>query len=71
VYATCSLLAGENERIVEQFLRDDPRFSTEDAGRLLRSIGLSIDSDPPFLNLRPDLGPTDGYFAAVLRRVAS
>ncbi len=68
VYATCSLLRGENEGVVEHFLSSRQDFSLEDARSILRAQGIEPGSDSPYLQLRPDQGPSDGYFAAVLRR---
>jgi len=55
VYATCSLLAEENEKQVEIFLEHHKDF--EPAGE--------------YLKLTPAKNDTDGFFAAVLKRKAS
>ncbi len=69
VYATCSLLAEENERIVEAFLAAHPGFVVVPANELLASQKISLDTGI-YLHLRPDLHQTDGFFAAVLERKA-
>jgi 16S rRNA (cytosine967-C5)-methyltransferase len=52
VYATCSLLAEENENQIEAFLGAHPEFQ--------------IKGD--FLKLTPAVHDTDGFFAAVLTK---
>ena len=52
VYATCSLLAEENENQVAAFMKDHPEFE--------------LSGDP--LKLTPAQNDTDGFFAAVLKR---
>jgi 16S rRNA (cytosine967-C5)-methyltransferase len=68
VYATCSLLAQENEDIVTAFLAEHGDYKLVPAGEVLaeRKIGLEMGDT---LRLRPDLHDTDGFFAAVLERV--
>jgi 16S rRNA (cytosine967-C5)-methyltransferase len=79
VYATCSLLAEENQQVVEAFLLANPGFAREGA--------TFPDSDPTFtalqrqdgalaerlqqageLQLWPHRHNTDGFYAQVLRR---
>jgi 16S rRNA (cytosine967-C5)-methyltransferase len=67
VYATCSLLAEENEDIVAAFLVAHPEFRQLDCARLLREAGVSLDTGL-FLRLFPHLHGTDGFFAAALGR---
>lgn len=73
VYATCSVLAAENERNVEDFLETE-------AGSRFERVSLSRDSaaarlmgagqqDVPFFQTLPTTDGPDGHFAAVLRRV--
>ncbi|MBO9355259.1 RsmB/NOP family class I SAM-dependent RNA methyltransferase [Bordetella petrii] len=68
VYATCSLLAEENESQAEQFLATHPDFELIDGAALLvnRCPGLSLAG--PYVQLRPDVHGTDGFFAAVFER---
>lgn len=67
VYATCSLLADENETVVHAFLAGHPEFRRRHAGEVLASerIPLTCDED---LMLLPHLHGTDGFYAAVLER---
>lgn len=68
VYSTCSLLAEENDRVVDAFLAAHPEFtpmtSDEIWGRE-RAIQLG---DSGRLRLSPDTHGADGFFAAVMRR---
>jgi 16S rRNA (cytosine967-C5)-methyltransferase len=69
VYATCSLLAEENQRIVEAFLAAQPQFSALDCGELLQQQGIAVGAMPQ-LQLWPQLHHTDGFFAAAFTRSA-
>lgn len=69
VYATCSLLAEENEAIVEAFVAAHPDFVIVPANELLAAQKIVLDTGA-YLKLRPDLHQTDGFFAAVLERRA-
>jgi 16S rRNA (cytosine967-C5)-methyltransferase len=68
VYATCSLLAEENEGIVDAFLaapsRVPPRVGAGPAGRAGRRLETGER-----LRLLPHVHDTDGFFAAVMERV--
>lgn len=57
VYATCSLLAEENEERVEAFLAAHPDFTLQPK-----------DETGPYLRLSPQATETDGFFAATLLR---
>ncbi|QBJ78654.1 SAM-dependent methyltransferase [Aquitalea sp. USM4] len=69
VYATCSLLPQENRDIVEAFLAAHPDFSLlpMDAALAEQKIPLQIGD---YLELKPHLHNSDGFFAAVLVRKA-
>lgn len=69
VYATCSLLASENEGIVAQFLAAHPDFHLIPARDVLAEQKLALDTGD-FLQLLPHLHQSDGFFAAVLARAA-
>lgn len=68
VYATCSLLAEENEAILAGFLGSHADFRLVPAGEVLAAqrIGLEMGDT---LRLDPARHGTDGFFAAVLERV--
>jgi 16S rRNA (cytosine967-C5)-methyltransferase len=67
VYATCSVLPDENERIVEAFRAAHPAFVPLDAAALLAQAGVPLDTGPT-LALLPHRHGCDGFFAAVLER---
>ena len=66
VYATCSLLAVENERIVEAFLAAHPAFHLLPVEQVLARQGIAVSGD--MLHLLPHRHDTDGFFAAVLEK---
>ena len=68
VYATCSLLAEENDAIVAAFREKHPDFSLLPASTLLGKQGIACDGD--VLRLLPHQHNTDGFFAAALERKA-
>ena len=70
VYGTCSLLAEENESIVERFLAAHPDFALVPAGEVLARQGIAIPGCERYLALSPVKHDTDGFFAAVLQRAA-
>ncbi len=67
VYATCSILAEENQEQVERFLAAYPDFELVDAAPLL-AARTPLHIEGPYLSLRPDVHGTDGFFAAVMER---
>jgi 16S rRNA (cytosine967-C5)-methyltransferase len=69
VYATCSLLAEENEVQVDRFLSGHSDYRTVPLDRAW-SLTSAAPSDGPYLSLTPHRHGTDGFFAAVLERVA-
>lgn len=64
VYATCSLLARENQEIVAAFLAQNRSFKTLDATYTVEGL----PGEGPFLTLLPHITKTDGFFAAVFQR---
>ena len=67
VYATCSLLAEENEDIVTAFLAERPEFLGLHCGELLREQRIALDTGH-LLRLYPHLHGTDGFFAVAMTR---
>jgi 16S rRNA (cytosine967-C5)-methyltransferase len=67
VYATCSLLAEENQQVVESFLSGHPEFSQLDCAELLRQQRIPLDTGRE-LKLWPPTLAMDGFFAAALAR---
>jgi 16S rRNA (cytosine967-C5)-methyltransferase len=71
VYATCSLLALENQEVVERFLAEQPDFAPLEAAHVLAAQRIEIDHAArfaPWFVMLPHLHGTDGFFAAVLER---
>ncbi len=67
IYATCSLLSDENERIAESFLATHPDFKLLNAAEILRQQQINLDTGD-YLKLLPHLHQTDGFFAAVFEK---
>jgi 16S rRNA (cytosine967-C5)-methyltransferase len=71
VYATCSLLAQENQEIVAAFLAAHPQFAPADSAAILAAQDIRIDGAErfaPWFVMLPHLHGSDGFFAAVLER---
>jgi 16S rRNA (cytosine967-C5)-methyltransferase len=71
VYATCSLLAQENQQVIEDFLRGQDEFHAVPAAEVLAAQGVDIDHAArfaPYFVMLPHLHGTDGFFAAVIER---
>ncbi|ENO83024.1 Fmu (Sun) domain-containing protein [Thauera sp. 27] len=69
VYATCSLLAEENDAIVDAFLAAHPGFAQLSAQDILDKQGVAVATGER-LRLMPHVHDTDGFFAAVMERRA-
>ena len=67
VYATCSLLAEENDAIADAFLTAHPGFRALSAQEILARQGVEIETGER-LRLLPHVHDTDGFFAAVFER---
>ncbi len=67
VYATCSLLAEENEAQVEGFLTRHPGFRVVPVSAAW-ALDVPVPCADPFLVLTPRRHGTDGFFGAVLER---
>jgi 16S rRNA (cytosine967-C5)-methyltransferase len=73
LYATCSILAEENEAVAEAFLRAHPAFALVPAGAALAAARVELPQVGPadgFLRLRPDAHGTDAFFGALMERRA-
>ncbi|MEK7728165.1 MAG: RsmB/NOP family class I SAM-dependent RNA methyltransferase, partial [candidate division KSB1 bacterium] len=68
VYATCSLMAEENEKIVEGFLNQNADFRPADAAAILQRYGLSQLAENNRMKLLPHRHGCDGFFAAALEK---
>ena len=67
VYATCSILAEENEGVVDAFLASHADFQRLSAQEVLAAQGIVIDCGED-MRLSPQKHGTDGFYAAVLER---
>ncbi len=67
VYATCSILAEENEAIVDAFLATHADFHRLSAQEVLAAQGIIIDCGED-MRLSPQKHGTDAFYAAVLER---
>ena len=67
VYATCSLLDEENDRVVEQFLVAHDDFELVPMSKVLAEQKIDLEMGD-YLKLLPHKHQTDGFFAAVLER---
>lgn len=73
VYATCSLLAEENQVVAERFLAAQAGFEPVPAAEVLRGQGITIpglEGAAPYFVMLPHQHGTDGFFAAVMQRIA-
>jgi 16S rRNA (cytosine967-C5)-methyltransferase len=69
VYATCSLLPGEDEDQVDAFLAAHPDFARMPVGEAwAESVGGQCPTPGPDLLLTPKRHATDGFYAAILAR---
>ena len=71
IYATCTVLARENQNVVTAFLDEHENFQLMPVKAIWgRERAAPIaDADGHYLSVGPDRQGTDGFFAAVLRRV--
>jgi len=73
VYATCSLLPDENEAVAQDFAAAHAEFELLNAAELLHALKVpdasALTTSAGHLRLWPHRHGTDGFFAAVWRRV--
>ena len=69
VYATCSLLEEENQRVAENFLATHPEFDLVPMSKVLAEQKIALEMGD-YLVLLPHVHQTDGFFAAVFERKA-
>jgi 16S rRNA (cytosine967-C5)-methyltransferase len=70
VYATCSILSAENERVTEAFAARHTDFQALSCAELLAAQRIPLDTGVQ-LRLWPHLHGTDGFFAAAFRRTGA
>lgn len=71
VYATCSLLAQENQSVVDEFVAEHPEYQLMAAATVLRAQSIDVEHAArfaPYFVMLPHLHGTDGFFAAVFER---
>lgn len=68
VYATCSLLAEENQGVVATFLAAHPEYRLLPVGDILARHGIDLPMPGDFLEMWPARHGTDAFFAAVMQR---
>lgn len=68
-YSTCTMMRSENEGVVENFLTDHREFELMEPASILRRYGLEALSPEKYFRLKPHVHGTDGFFAAVMRRI--
>jgi 16S rRNA (cytosine967-C5)-methyltransferase len=69
VYATCTVVARENDEVVDAFLAAHPSFVEMPVKEILGRARAEAIGDGRRMRLWPHVHDTDGFFAAVLRRV--
>lgn len=71
IYATCSLLAEENEAQIENFVAAHPDFRIVNISAVLADTAPDLHPPcaDPYLALTPAEHNTDGFFGAVMERV--
>jgi len=70
-YATCSLLAQENQSVVDDFLTEHSDYELIPAATVLRAQSVDVSHAArfaPYFVMLPHLHGTDGFFAAVFER---
>ncbi len=70
LYATCSLLPEENQRVIERFLARHAEFEPDPLAPAFERYGIALplSADQWQLQLLPQRHGTDGFFVARLRR---
>ncbi len=68
IYATCTILEQENEKVVERFLAERPDFVRVPVKEIWGREPAEKVGDGLTLRLLPQTHDTDGFYAAVLRR---
>jgi 16S rRNA (cytosine967-C5)-methyltransferase len=69
IYATCTVLRSENEQVIERFLAERPDFAPVSLKEIWGKERALPLGGGDVLRLSPHQNDTDGFFAAVLRRV--
>ena len=68
VYATCSMLEDENEKIVASFLASNKNFKIIPQHNIMKKYGIDLGNND-FLKLTTNQHQTDSFFGALMERV--
>jgi len=68
VYATCTMLAAENEGVIDPFVAEHPGWTRTDARTVLPPSAAAVVDDRGALRTAPDHFALDGFYAVRLRR---
>ena len=71
IYATCSILAEENEAQIDAFLLSHPEFTLLPVSEVWAAAGLDADWSEDYFAVTPADRGCDGFFAAVLEKGAA
>jgi len=71
IYATCTVTKEENDQVIERFLAERTDFVAMPMKEIWGKARAKELGDETFLRLFPHTHDTDGFFAAVLRRVGT
>jgi 16S rRNA (cytosine967-C5)-methyltransferase len=66
VYSTCTIEKMENDLVVEEFLGSNKNFIVE---KIKDEMILELVGKKGFINLYPNMGKTDGFFIAKLKKI--
>jgi 16S rRNA (cytosine967-C5)-methyltransferase len=69
IYATCTVLRSENDQVIEKFLGERPDFVLMSLKEIWGKERAQPLGGGSVLRLLPQTHDTDGFFAAVLRRI--
>lgn len=70
VYITCSLFAEENEQQIDRFIAAHPDFEVEPVPQVWHKLPVCMGGqDMRYIRMSPATHHTDGFFAAILRKV--
>jgi len=69
IYATCTVTRSENDEVVDAFLAAHPSFREVQSREILGTARALQIGDGTRLRLLPHVHDTDGFFAAVMRKV--
>ncbi|MCX7695567.1 MAG: 16S rRNA (cytosine(967)-C(5))-methyltransferase RsmB [Caloramator sp.] len=66
VYSTCTITSKENEKVIEEFLKENNNFILEDVRDFVPDI---LKTDKKYLKIFPNIHKMDGFFIAKLKRI--